>query len=194
MVKLPALSNYALNGEYIDMSKFDEIAELAIDNYGIVTASEAVKLGVALKDVHEWVHNGRLEKAGRGVFRLRNYPYSEYCHYAEAVALVGDGAWIYGDSVLAMHNLALVNPLCTYVATVKRVRRTLPEWIEVVKKSGTEDKDDFNGIPCQNLASVLIEARGRLMLERLHQAIAEARGRGLLSVPDNERVKKEFNV
>ena len=31
------------------MSKFDEIAELAIDNYGIVTAAEAVKVGVALK-------------------------------------------------------------------------------------------------------------------------------------------------
>ena len=194
MVKLPALSNYTLNGECVDVSKFDEIAELAIDNYGIVTAAEAVKLGVALKDVHEWVHSGRLEKVGRGVFRLRNYPYNEYCHYAEAVALVGDGAWICGDSVLAMHNLALVNPLRICVATTKRVRRTLPEWIEVVKKSGDEDKDDFNGIPCQNLASVLIEVKGRLMLERLHQAIAEARGRGLLSVPDNERVKKEFNV
>jgi hypothetical protein len=70
----------------------------------------------------------------------------------------------------------------------------LPEWIKVVKKSGSEGKDDFNGIPCQNLASVLIEAKGRLMLERLHQAIADARGRGLLSVPDNERIKKVFNV
>ena len=191
---MSALSNYTLYGECIGMLKFDEIAELAIDNYGIVTAAEAVKLGVALKDVHEWVHCGRLEKVGRGVFRLRNYPYSEYCHYAEAVALVGEGAWIYGDSVLAMHNLALVNPLRTFVATTKRVRRTLPEWIEVVKTSGDEDKDDFNGIPCQNLASVLIEARGRLMLERVHQAIAEARGRGLLSIRDNERIKKVFNV
>ena len=194
MVELSALANYPLNRDCIDMSKFDEISELAIDNYGIVTAAQAVKIGVALKDVHEWIHIGRLEKVGRGVFRLRNYPYSEYCHYAEAVALVGDGAWICGDSVLAMHNLAFVNPLRICVATTKRVRRTLPEWIEVVKKSGDADKDDFNGIPCQNLASVLIEAKGRLMLERLHQAITEARGRGLLSVPDNERIKKEFNV
>ena len=42
MVQLPALSNYTLYGECIGMSKFDEIAELAIDNYGIVTAAEAV--------------------------------------------------------------------------------------------------------------------------------------------------------
>ena len=41
------------------MSKFDEISEVAIDNYGVVTAAEAVKMGVALKDAHEWVHSGR---------------------------------------------------------------------------------------------------------------------------------------
>ena len=176
------------------MTKYDEIAERAVENYGIVTAAEAVSLGVALKDVHEWVKIGRLEKVGRGVFRLRNYPYNEYCHYAEAVALVGEGAWLCGDSVLAMHNLALVNPPCVYVATTKRVRRTLPEWIRAVKKGSDSERDDYNGIPCQNLASVIIAARGRLMLERLIQAIREARGRGLLSVSDNEKIKKEFNV
>ena len=37
------------------MSKYDEIAELAVDNYGIVTAAQAVRMGVALKDVHEWI-------------------------------------------------------------------------------------------------------------------------------------------
>ena len=71
MVELSALANYTLNRGRIDMSKFDEISELAIDNYGIFTAAEAVKMGVDLKDVHEWVLNGRLEKVGRGVFRLR---------------------------------------------------------------------------------------------------------------------------
>ena len=191
---LSALPNYTPRRGCIDMSKFEEIAESAIDNYGIVTAAEAVKMGVALKDVHEWVHCGRLEKVGRGVFRLRNYPYNEYCHYAEAVALVGEGAWICGDSVLAMHNLALVNPPCTYVATTKRVWRTLPEWIVVVKKDSDENKDDYNGIPCQNLASVFIESKGRMMHDRLHQAITEARARGLLSISDNERIRKALKV
>ena len=45
--RMSALSNYTLYGECIGMSKFDEIAELAIDNYGIVTAAEAV----------DWVNN-----------------------------------------------------------------------------------------------------------------------------------------
>lgn len=29
------------------MSKYDEIAELAVDNYGIVTAAQTVRMGVA---------------------------------------------------------------------------------------------------------------------------------------------------
>ena len=176
------------------MTKFDELADRAVDNYGVVTSAEATEMGIALKDVQEWVNNGRLEKVGRGVFRLSKYPYNEYCHYAEAVALVGEGAWIYGDSVLAMHNLALVNPLYTFVATTKRVRRTLPNWIKVVKKGDEQDKDDYNGIPCQNLASVFIEAKERLMPERLQQSIREARNKGLVSVGDDERIKKEFGV
>ncbi len=66
MVKLPALANCPSKRGSIDMSKFDEIFELAIDNYGIFTAAEAlkmgaeaVKMGVDLKDVHEWVYSAR---------------------------------------------------------------------------------------------------------------------------------------
>ena len=176
------------------MTKFEEISEIAVDNYGIVTSAEATKIGVALKDMQEWVRNGRLEKAGRGVFRLSQYPYKEYCHYAESVALVGEGSWICGESVLAMFNLALVNPLKTHVATTKRVRRTLPEWIDVVRKSSDEHKDDFNGIPIQNLATVFIEAKSFLMRDRLLQAIKEARGRGLWTLDDDLRIKEEFGV
>lgn len=176
------------------MTKFEEIAEVAIDNYGIVTAATAVGLGVALKDVLEWVANGRLEKVGRGVYRLRNYPYNEYCHYAEAAALVGEDAWICGVSVLAMHNLALVNPNKVYVATVKRVRRTLPNWIEVVKKTEDTEKDDFNGIPCQNIATVLIEQKDKIISQRLIHAITEARKKDLLTVADNRRIQESFGI
>ena len=42
------------------MTKFEEISEIAVDNYGIVTSSEATGIGVALKDMLEWVRNGRL--------------------------------------------------------------------------------------------------------------------------------------
>ena len=194
MLQYCHLSKHTLNREESDMGQYDEIAAVAIANYGIVTSAEATRMGVALKDMHEWVLNGRLEKAGRGVFRLCQYPYNEYCHYAEAVALVGEGTWICGESVLAMHNLALVNPVQIHVATTKRVRRALPRWITVVKKNFDADKDDFNGIPCQNLASVFVEFKGKLMSDRLIQAIKEAKGRGLLTIDDSLKIRKEFGI
>ena len=176
------------------MKKFDELADRAVENYGIVTSSEATAMGIALKDVVEWVHSGRLEKVGRGVFRLCRYPYNDLCHYAEAVALVGKGAWLYGESVLALHNLAMVNPLYTFVATTKRVRRALPEWIKIVPRPDETGKDDYEGIPCQNLADVLVDSKKHIMRDRLVQAIQEARGKGLLSIEDNKRIKKSFGI
>ena len=52
--------------------------------------------------------------------------------YAEAVALVGGGAYLHGESVLSMHGLALIDPRAIEVATTKRVRRRLPSWVEPV--------------------------------------------------------------
>ncbi len=62
------------------MGKYQDIVEKAIDNYGVVTSAEATALGVALKDICEWVGNGRLEKVGRGVYRLSQFPMNELCH------------------------------------------------------------------------------------------------------------------
>ena len=68
------------------------------------------------------------------------------------------------------------------------------DWIEVVRKTSDEHKDNFNGIPIQNLASVFIEAKRFLMRDRLLQAIKEARGRGLLSLDDDSKIKGEFGI
>ena len=84
------------------MKKYDELYEVAVSNYGLVTAKTIDELGIHLKDVLEWVKSGRLEKRGRGVYRIAHYLPTEYDTYAEAVALVGDTAMICGESVSAL--------------------------------------------------------------------------------------------
>lgn len=176
------------------MTQFDELAEKAVDNYGYITAADITAMGIALKDVFEWTKSGRLLKIGRGVWRLEHFPFSEYDHYAEAIALVGPDSWIWGESVLAMHNLALVNPLFVYVATKRRVRKELPNWLKVIKLPRSAVIDDFDGIPCQNLASVFIDSKGKLMTDRLLQGIKEARNKALLTVNDMVLLRKEFKL
>ena len=176
------------------MGQYHEIADKAVDNYGYITAAEATAMGIALKDVFEWEHSGRLEKVGRGVWRLAHCPCTDYDHYAESIALVGPKSWIWGESVLAMHNLALVNSPYVYVATARRVRRNLPEWLKIVKLPKDAALDDFNGIPCQNLAAVFVEHKKSLMLDRLLQGIKEATNQSLLTVDDMKVLRKEFNI
>ena len=176
------------------MCQYDKICDRAIGNYGLITTAEAEGMGVARKDMGEWLALGRLERLGRGVYRISHYMPTEYDRYAEAVALVGEDSMLWGDSVLAMHNLALVNPLQVKVATRKRVRKGLPDWIKVVKAPVDAKKDVFNGIPCQNLASALLDAKGNILSERLIDAVKEADRRGLLRRREAESLRKEYAI
>lgn len=175
------------------MTLYDQICELAVGNYGLITTMEAESLGVRRKDLVEWVKLGRLNRLGYGVYRINHYLPTEYDRYAEAVALVGKDAALWGESVLAMHNLAMVNPLRVQVATARRVRKALPKWIELVKKPKGAQEDVFEGVRCQNLAQTILGCRGKLMTDRLQDAIDDATRKGLLRCSEVEMLNREFN-
>lgn len=174
------------------MKLYDTLQDTALSNYGLVTSSQATELGVRLKDLLEWVKIGRLEKCWRGVYRLVHYLPTEYDRYAEALATVGEEAMIWGESVLAMHNLAMVNPDRIEVATTHRVRKELPAWIGLARLPKEPPHDVFNGIRCQPLADAFRHCKGKVMSQRLAQAVREAEQRGLLGFTEAEALKKEF--
>lgn len=64
------------------MAHFDDIYDIAADGYGIITAAQAREASAACTS----------SRAG--------WP-TPYDAYAEAVALVGGGAYLHGESVLA---------------------------------------------------------------------------------------------
>ena len=174
------------------MAHFDDIYELAADNYGLITSAEAKNLGVAKSELNRWVGMGRLLKRGHGVYKLVRYVPTEYDRYAEAVALVGDGSFLFGEAVLAMHGLALANPRRISVGTTKRVRRELPEWVQPVTVSG-KTVTSYEGIPSQSLAEAILECRGMVMGERLKSAVEDARREGLITKDEFEHLRKELS-
>ena len=103
------------------MAHFDDIYDIAIDNYGLVTASQAKEEGVTAVELNRWCKSGRLEKRGYGVYKLTRWVPTPNDGFAEALALVGEGSYLRGTAVLSMHELALVNPRTIKVATTKRV-------------------------------------------------------------------------
>ena len=173
------------------MKHFDEIYEVAADNYGIVTAAQARKLGISKSELSRWVDIGRLERRGRGVYKLVMYTPTELDPYAEAVALVGDDSFLLGETVLAMHGLALVNPRKLSIGTPKRVRKNLPSWIEAVTVTG-KDTTHYEGIPSQTRRDRghTRDCRGRVLAERLRDAADAARESGLITKSEHQRLKE----
>ena len=83
------------------MAHFDDIYDIAADGYGIITAAQAREVSAAPSELNRWCADGRLLRRGHGVYKLARWVPTPYDAYAEAVALVGGGAYLHGESVLA---------------------------------------------------------------------------------------------
>jgi len=180
------------NDILLAMTHWDSIYETAIDNYGLITTAQAAEQGVNPAELLRWVKMGRLTKRGHGVFRLTRYLPTDYDYYAEALALVGDGAAIFGESVLAMQNLAFVNPPKIAVATSARIRKKLPDWIRLVPHVDVANPSCYQGISCQSTADAILQCRATVPVERLEAAVIDARRQGLITGKEERLLKKEF--
>lgn len=176
------------------MTKFDDIYEIAADNYGLVTTAEAEAAGVTRVEVARYAAQGRLERRARGVYRLVRWVPTPYDRFAEAVAVVGAGAVLYGEGVLAMLELANANPRRVPVAVDDRVRKTVPAWVEVVRPREAGRRASYMGVPCQHVADAILACRGKIMDERLAQAATDARREGWIDASEERRIREELGA
>jgi len=161
------------------MTYFDDIYELAVDNYGLITSAKAKRLGVSDKEMNALTKRGRLARRGHGVYKLTRYVPTQNDAYAEAVALVGTGAYLYGESVIAMLGLAPTSPARVFVATPARIRKKLPDHIVLVKAN--DNVTYYEGIPSQSLTDAIAACKKTMMPERLEEATREARRQGYIT-------------
>lgn len=68
--------------------------------------------------------------------------------------MVGNESFLLGETVLAMHDFALVNPRQFLIGTPKRIRKTLPSWIEAVTVTD-KDTTRYEGIPSQTVTEAI---------------------------------------
>lgn len=83
------------------MAHFDGIYDIAADGSGAIIAAQAREAGAAPSELNRWCAGGRLLRRSHGVYKLAHWVPTPYDAYAEAVALVGGGAYLHGESVLA---------------------------------------------------------------------------------------------
>lgn len=170
------------------MTKFDDIYEVATDNHGLITSSEARSIGVTNNELVQYARRGTLVRMGQGVYRLARHVPSEADPYALAVALVGEGAYLCGEAVIALLGIAPTTPGRMRVATPRRVRRVLPGYVEVVPVRDGAPVTRYEGVPSQPADDAIRAEIGRMPMERLLAAAKEGRARGYITRKKYERL------
>ena len=171
--------------------KYREIVrEIALDHYGYVTTKEAAEAGVPAIELPKLAARGGLENVAYGVYRVPDIPPTAYDQFAEALLRAGEGAYLHGESVLALLGLADVNPRQIKVAVRRRARPTLPPFMELTRVNGEARTTSYEGLAAQAVAEAILECRGRIETERLVAAAKQARGEGLLTTTEWQRVRR----
>lgn len=167
----------------------DIVREIALDHYGFVTTKEAAEAGVPAVELPKLAARGGLENVGYGLYRVTDMPPHALDQFAEALLRAGDGAFLYGESVLAMFGLADVNPRQIKVAVRKRTRPKLPAYVELVPVKGDVATTRYEGLESQTVAAAILDCRGRIERGRLMDAAKQARKEGLLTTTEWQRVQ-----
>lgn len=169
------------------------LREVALDQHGLVTTDDARALGIPPGELRGLARRRGLTRVGHGVYRFDDAPAGEHDGYMEAVLRVGPDAMLAADAVLSMLDLALANPKRLCVVTPHRVRKQLPDYIEIVHRPDAElERAEYDGVPAQPLATEIRESRGMIMGERLLDAVHEARRRGLLLADEARQLEAEI--
>lgn len=155
---------------------------VAAENHGIVTTRVAEDVGVPAVEVRKLAARGALERLGHGVYRHTGVPIDEWTELAAAVANAGDDAFLEGDTVLAMFELALVNPAKIHVGVPRR-RRSQPNPATVVTVRPHMPEGDlthYNGLRSTTVRRALLDGIEHLPDQRVLDAVAQAQRQELI--------------
>lgn len=163
-----------------------DLWEIAAARNGVVTVVEAENAGVPAVEVRKLAARGALRGYGQGVYTHRDVPATSFTEPTIAVALAGDRAFLHRESVLNLFGLGQFNPPKVRVGTRRRVRRTLPEWMELENRPDVSDADltCYEGTPATTILRALEDMRDRMPPDRWKVLVDEALRRDLIGEQD----------
>ena len=85
------------------MTAYETLWEVAVDHHGLISSTEATKLGVSRQSVVGMAKSGMLIRIAPGVYQVKHYsPQPEEDVYAICVASAGATAYLRGASVIGL--------------------------------------------------------------------------------------------
>ncbi|MCJ1689084.1 type IV toxin-antitoxin system AbiEi family antitoxin domain-containing protein [Rathayibacter sp. VKM Ac-2927] len=159
-----------------------DLWELAAARSGVVTIAEAGDAGVPAVEVRKLAARGALRAHGQGVYTHRDVPTTRVTQPAIAVALAGEGAFLHRESVLDLLTLGQFNPPKVRVGTRRRVRRALPDWLDLQNRTDLSDHEltRYEGVPATTVRRALEDMEHRMPPDRWSALVEEAGRRELV--------------
>ncbi|MDR1426559.1 MAG: type IV toxin-antitoxin system AbiEi family antitoxin domain-containing protein [Bifidobacteriaceae bacterium] len=186
------------------MTVRDELWDVAIDQYGFVTAANARDLGIPVVELGKLASRGKLVRASHGVYRFPQWPVSDRDHLMEAVLWTKDSSAVLShDTALDVLDLCDINPTKLHLTIPKRrwglQRQSVPATY-VIHQQNLEPSERgwWEQIPCVTAAAAIRQGiTAKVRPDLLRQAIDAAAGRGLIGQAEtgelSEQVRKAFS-
>lgn len=194
-LKYPILGYY----ECVPTVRFIELAELAADQFGLVTLRDAERVGYEPKAVVKLAKRGQLERVSRGVYRVPFLPGGEMQAYmAAALWPQGAGGVLSHETALDLWDVSDVNPARIHVTVPRahRPQRAVPK-AYVIHREDLDPADvmAIEGVPVVRLARAIREcAEDYLGADLLEQAVRHGRGRGLISARERGQLVADLGL
>jgi predicted transcriptional regulator of viral defense system len=164
-----------------DQDRWEVLGRIAESQTGYVTAKQAEQAGFhrnALR--HHAREGGRLEHAGRGLYRLRFYPSSPFDHVAAAWMLAGSEiAVVSHESALELYDLSDVIPSKVHLTLPRRYRhRKAPVGVRFhFPREPLADREvrQVHGLPTTSVERTILDAlEAGTQPEQIEMAVRQA--------------------
>ena len=167
----------------------DRLYSLADAQLGYFSTSQAEALGVDRRYLSHHVNSGNLERVGRGVYRLLNYPSHPFEDVMATLLWVGEGAVASHDTALAIYGLADAMPAVIHITVPRRFRGSRPGVLIHRAALPADDVTVRDGMPVTTPLRTILDVVSDPSVAAA--AAEEAIERGLIRVSQLRRVVEE---
>jgi len=172
---------------------YSTLFELAAEQHGYFTTTQAQKEGVGAKTVGMMFHRGVVDRVSHGVYRFPRFPLTELSPFMEAVLWPHQMVGVLShESALRLYELSDVNPgkLHITLPTSFRVQRKIPRVLAVHQADlGPGDWHTWEGIPVTTPGRTIADCRAAgLGPALIGQALQEGIRKGLFKPQEAEQI------
>jgi predicted transcriptional regulator of viral defense system len=160
---------------------FDRLFEIAEDQAGYFTASQAQEAGFSWERLSYYVSTGRFSRIQRGIYRLVQFPGSPFEDLFVAWLKTGPDAVISHDSALHLYGLSDVLPSEIHVIMPRTGSRRRKGIRLHTNRLNTNDITRREGLPVTSTARTIVDvAASGIAEEQVRKAVRDAIHQGLV--------------